>query len=268
MLELVDADGVTMADAFRRFGLDPGLIPQAASPPGRIAAYLEVHIEQGPVLEAWDLPVGVVSAIAGQSRLSVTFEGRAGHAGTSPMDLRRDALTAAAELILQVESLARSVDGLRGTVGSIAAKPGATNVVPGSVSLSLDVRHATDEARHAGGGGPARRRARDRRAAGAGISGRPARKITGRSRRIRGWRDRLASAVRDAGVEPRRLVSGAGHDAAIVAEIAPMTMLFVRSPGGISHHPDERVDPADARVALDVLVRWLAGGPLIPSERE
>jgi allantoate deiminase len=255
-LDLVDADGLTMADAFRNFGLDPGLIDRAASPPGRVVAYLEAHIEQGPVLESWDLPVGVISAIAGQSRLWVTFEGRAGHAGTQPMDLRRDALPAAAELVLAVEGLARSVEGLRGTVGSIAASPGAVNVVPGSVALSLDVRHAEDAVRtravddilDAGRGIASRRglrfqvdRAQDHRA----VPADPA------------LADLLASAVRASGVEPRWLVSGAGHDAAVMAGLAPMAMLFLRSPGGISHHPDERVFKSDVQVALDVIVRWL-----------
>jgi allantoate deiminase len=255
--DLVDVDGVTMADAFRRFGLDPGLIAGAASPPGRVAAYLEAHIEQGPVLESWGSPVGVVSAIAGQSRLRVTFEGQAGHAGTSPMDLRRDALPAAAELVLAVEGLARSVEGLRGTVGSIAASPGATNVVPGSASLSLDVRHAEDGVR-------------DRAVDGLletarGIASR--RGLEFRVDRAQHQRavpahtplsDLLDSAVRDAGIEPRRLVSGAGHDAAVMAGMAPMAMLFLRSPGGISHHPNEQVLKPDVRIALDVIARWLS----------
>ena len=256
-LELLDDDGVTMADAFRGFGLDPGQIAGAASRPGRIAAYLEAHIEQGPVLESWASPVGVVSAIAGQSRLWVTFEGKAGHAGTSPMELRRDALPAAAELVLAVEGLARSVEGLRGTVGSIAASPGAVNVVPGSVTLSLDVRHAEDSVRD--------RAVSDLLDSARGIASR--RGLEFRVDRAQDHRavpadpalaDLLASAVRDAGVDPRFLVSGAGHDAAVMAGLAPMAMLFLRSPGGISHHPDEQVLNSDVRIALDVMVRWLS----------
>jgi allantoate deiminase len=255
-LELLDDDGVTMSDAFLGFGLDPGQIAGAASPPGRVAAYLEAHIEQGPVLESWGSPVGVVSAIAGQSRLWITFEGQAGHAGTSPMDLRRDALPAAAELILAVEDLARSVEGLRGTVGSIAAKPGVVNVVPGSVSLSLDIRHAIDEVRT---------RAVDRlQDAARGIASR--RSLAFRVDRDQHHRavpadpalsDLLDIAVSQAGIEPRRLVSGAGHDAAVMASLAPMAMLFLRSPNGISHHPDEYVLKSDVRIALDVILRWL-----------
>ena len=255
-MDLVDDDGVTMADAFRAFGLDPNQIAGASSPPGRVAAYLEAHIEQGPVLESWGLPIGVVSAIAGQSRLWVTFEGRAGHAGTSPMNLRRDALPAAAELVLAVENLARSVEGLRGTVGSIAASPGAVNVVPGSVALSLDVRHAEDVTRDRA----VNTLLQEARA----IASR--RGLEFRVDRAQHHRavpadttlsDLLATAARDAGVEPRRLVSGAGHDAAVMAGLAPMAMLFLRSPGGISHHPDEQVSASDVRIALDVILRWL-----------
>ena len=256
LLDMVDDAGQTMADAFRAFGLDPGRVAEAASPPGRIVAYLEAHIEQGPVLESWDAPVGVVEAIAGQSRLSVAFEGQAGHAGTAPMDLRRDALPAAAELVLEVESLARSVDGLRGTVGAISASPGVANVVPSRSRLSLDVRHAEDAVRER---------------ALADLLDRAARIAEARALRFRVDRaehqpavpadpllaDLLASAVRDAGIEPRRLVSGAGHDAAVLAMLTPMAMLFLRSPGGISHHPAECVHLEDVRVALDVMIRFL-----------
>ncbi len=252
----VDREGVAMADAFRAFGLDPRRIAQAAYPPGRVLAYLEAHTEQGPVLESWDLPVGVVTAIAGQSRLRVGFEGRAAHAGTTPMDLRRDALPAAAELVLEVERLACSVAGLRGTVGTIASAPGAANVVPGSASLSLDVRHTEDEAREravagllAHGSEIARRR---------GLVFRVDQAQHNRTVPVDPHlTDLLGAAVEGAGITPRRLVSGAGHDAAVMAALAPMAMLFLRSPGGISHHPDERVLPGDVRIALDVMLRFL-----------
>ncbi len=255
LLDLRDADQVTMADAFRRFGLDPAQVAAVRSP-GRVVAYLEAHIEQGPVLEAWGAPVGVVTAIVGQSRLGVTFEGRAGHAGTMPMDHRRDALCGAAELVLAVEAVGRSTAGLRATVGTITARPGATNVVPGAVTLSLDVRHAEDAVR--------RRAVEDLLAM--------ARRIAadrGLDFRVNHAQDHpavptdphltdlLASALAAAGIPPRRLVSGAGHDAAVLARIAPVAMLFLRSPGGVSHHPDERVVCADVPIALDVMIRWL-----------
>jgi allantoate deiminase len=200
--------------------------------------------------------VGVVTALAGQSRLGVCFEGRAAHAGTTPMDQRRDALPAAAELVLEVERLARSVDGLRGTVGTIAIAPGAVNVVPGAVRLSLDVRHAQDEVREQ---------------AVAALLARAEEIATRRGLAFRIDRaeyhpavavdpylaNLLASAVAAAGFTPRHLVSGAGHDAAIMAALAPMAMLFLRSPGGISHHPEESVLPGDVRIALDVMIRFL-----------
>jgi allantoate deiminase len=257
LLDRRDGRGVPMADAFRDFGIDPGRVIQAAYPPGRVVAYLEPHIEQGPVLESWGEPVGVVSAIVGQSRLWVVFEGRAGHAGTAPMDLRRDALPAASELVLEVERLARSVDGLRGTVGTIEVKPGASNVVPGSAVLSLDIRHAEDAVRE--------RAVAELLGRAAEIAGR--RGLTfrvdraGHDRAVPsdpGLSDLLTRAVREAGVSPRRLISGAGHDAAVMASLAPITMLFLRSPGGISHHPDESVLLGDVAIALDVIVRFVS----------
>ena len=244
LLDRTDADGVAMADAFRAFGLDPARVAAAAYPPGRVLGYLEAHIEQGPVLESRGLPLGVVTAIAGQSRLRVTFVGRAGHAGTSPMDLRRDALPAAAEFVLEVERLARSVDGLRATVGVVAAEPGAVNVVPGSATLSLDVRHADDAARGRRGRrllGSAEAIASPRGACAFRVDqARAPRRGPGRP-----GPDRPARLGRRAapGSSPRRLVSGAGHDAAVMAAMAPMAMLFLRSPGGVSHHPDESVLP-------------------------
>jgi allantoate deiminase len=266
LLDLRDSNGVAMAHAFRSFGLDPARVGDAARPKGSVAAYVEVHIEQGPVLESRDLPVGVVEAIAGQSRLVVAFEGHAGHAGTTPMDLRRDPLPAACELVIEVERTARAVEGLRATVGVIEATPGAGNVIPGCATLSLDVRHAVDEVR---------RRAVANLVAFAQSTA-EARGLAFRVDREEHYRavsadpllrDRLARAIREAGVEPTSLVSGAGHDAAVMASIAPMAMLFIRSPGGISHHPDESVHRDDVVVALDVLVRFLSAlsaEPILP----
>jgi allantoate deiminase len=256
LLDLTDDAGVSLRTAIRDFGLDPAEIPAAAYPADQVLGYLEAHIEQGPVLEKLDLPVGVVEAIVGQSRLWVSFHGKAGHAGTLPMEHRQDALAAAAQLVLQVEAHARSTEGLRGTVGSIAVEPGAVNVVPGAARLSLDIRHADDAVRaravaavlqqaevHA-----AQRGVRfqvDQAEHHAAVPADP--RLT----------ELLAAAIAEAGVTPRRLVSGAGHDAAIMATLTPMTMLFVRSPGGVSHHPDEAVLPEDVRTALEVMVRFL-----------
>src|SRR5207237_1133739 len=147
LLERTDANGVSLAAAIGAFGLDPAQIAAAAYPRERVLGYLEAHIEQGPILEKLNVPLGVVEAITGTSRLWAGFHGKAGHAGTLPMEDRHDALTAAAEFVLQVERYARSRDGLRATVGSFSVIPGAVNVVPGRVQLSLDVRHAQDAVR-------------------------------------------------------------------------------------------------------------------------
>jgi allantoate deiminase len=256
LLDRTDADAVTVtiADAIRSYGLDPAAIPSAAYPPGHIAGYFEAHIEQGPVLEEAWRHFGVVTAIVGQSRYWLSFVGKAGHAGAQPMSHRRDALAAAAVFTTAVEKESCTTDGLRATVGCFAVFPGAANVVPGVVRLSLDVRHDDDAMR----GAAARAMLR-------------AAEDAGRSRRVSLEYDqvvdepavpmdpsltgRLALA---AGPGVERLVSGAGHDAAVMASICPTAMLFLRSPGGISHHPDESVRREDVRAALDVMERFIA----------
>jgi allantoate deiminase len=256
-----DGAGVSLADALRHFGLDPSQVPRAAYPAGQVLGYVEAHLEQGPVLEALGAPLGVVEVIAGQSRLWLRFEGKAGHAGTLPMELRRDALAAAAEFVVAVEQHARGIDGLRATVGTLAVSPGAVNVVPGSARLSLDVRHARDEVRERALAdllGRAEALAA-RRGVGFHVEHAEHHPAVPADPRLTGL---LAESARAAGYAAPRLVSGAGHDAAVMAGLAPMTMLFVRSPGGVSHHPDEAVLPEDVAAALEVLVallRRLAG---------
>ncbi len=256
LLDRADREGITMAQAFRTFGLDPSRIELAAYPQCAILAYIEPHIEQGPVLESLGAPVGIVEAIAGQTRIWAELRGRAGHAGTLPMEGRRDALAAAAELVLEVERLAKSLSGLRATVGTMAVSPGAINVVPGAVQLSIDIRHARDADRAAAvaalkrvGGELALRRGVDfqiaREEDHPAVVADPF--LTGL----------LAEAVTKAGHVAHRMTSGAGHDAAVMASVAPMAMLFLRSPGGISHHPDERVLVDDVAAAIEVLVRLL-----------
>jgi allantoate deiminase len=254
LLARTDAEGVTAADAIRRFGLDPAKVPAGAYPPGLVVGYLEAHIEQGPVLESMKQPLGVVAAIVGQSRYRLRFVGTAGHAGAQPMDQRRDALAAAAEFVTRVEQCANSFEGLRATVGCLTVAPGAINVVPGEVRLSLDVRHADDVERKAVAetgllvSGEAIADRRNVHFEWTQIMDEPAvamdPELTGR----------LATAA-GRGVE--RLVSGAGHDAGVMASICPPAMLFLRSPGGISHHPAERVLREDVRAALEVMVRFL-----------
>jgi allantoate deiminase len=256
-LERKDSVGLPMADAIRRFGLDPAQIPQAAYKSNRLLGYLEVHIEQGPELESLNLPVSVVEAIVGQSRLWTHFRGKAGHAGTLPMEARHDALTAAAELILAVEHEARSRHGLRATVGTISVAPGAINVVPGSAKLSLDVRHAYDKEREEALAALVRR-AEDiacRRGVCFEIDYAENHRAVPTAPRLT---DLLAAAIRAVGLAPHRMVSGAGHDSAVMASTTSMAMLFVRSPGGISHHPDEAILPEDVAVALRVMVDFLS----------
>ena len=245
-----------MAAAFRAFGLDPARIAEAAYPPGRIGGYLEAHIEQGPVLESLGVPLGVVEGITGQSRLWATLSGHAGHAGTLPMHSRRDALAAAAELVLEVERIALGRARLCATVGSLHVAPGATNVVPGSARLSIDVRHPNDDSRMAA---LAEIRARAlalclRRGTSFQIDEEEHHRAVPADSRLSSL---LEEAVTAAGQSLHRLSSGAGHDAAVMAAVAPMAMLFIRSPGGVSHSPLERVLEEDVRAALDVVVRYL-----------
>ena len=253
-LELRDADGVTLADALRAFGGDPDDIGSAARTD--LLGYCELHIEQGPVLERRGAPVGVVTAITGQTQAELTFRGEAGHAGTVPMTDRRDALAAAAEWMLAAEALARDRPDLVATVGRIAAEPGARNVIPGEAWLSLDVRHTSDDVR--------RQAVADLRAQAELVAA--ARDVALQ------WDDRgetaavptspelterLAAAVEAAGLRPEALPSGAGHDGVAMAAVAPIAMLFVRCERGISHNPAEAVAEADVAVALDVLERFV-----------
>jgi allantoate deiminase len=256
-LERVDPDGTTLADVILSWGGRPEAIDEGRRLPEELLGYAEVHIEQGPVLDDRGLPVGVVTAIAGQTRARVSFTGRAGHAGTTPMEGRRDALAAAAEWIGAVEAEARDPgDGLVATVGEMAVEPGVANVIPGRVTTTLDVRHSDDIAReravaamraHAAGIGAARgvETAWDE------VQSIPA---TPCSLDLTG---ELATAASDLGHDAPRLASGAGHDAAMMAAVTPVAMLFVRCAGGVSHHPDESVRPDDVQVAIDVTTRFI-----------
>jgi allantoate deiminase len=255
-LKREDAEGIEMAEALRRFGGHPGRVKGARLEPARILGYVEAHIEQGPVLEQNNLPVAVVSAIAGQTRWRFTFTGRAGHAGTTPMDLRRDALCAAAEFVLAVEGHARKTYGLVATVGQIKAEPGASNVIPGSAALSVDVRHQRDSVREAAG---ARLRQQARLIAGH-------RRVKAHSRLIQRTPSvrccpklsgLLKRAVRRRLHSVLSLPSGAGHDAAVLATVAPAALLFIRCKNGVSHHPAEAVRIQDVRAALAVLEDFL-----------
>jgi allantoate deiminase len=250
LLALKDADGITLEKAIRDFGLDPGGIASAALD-GSVVGFVEIHIEQGPILESEGLSVAAVTAIVGQSRLTLEFRGHANHSGTTPMNLRRDALAGAAEWITAVESAARSADGLIATVGKIEVEPNAANVIAGVARTSLDVRHANDRARQS---------AMESLLA-------QAQAVAGRRGLTLEWAQQmdqpavpmderltayLADAIAASGLPAKTMNSGAGHDAVVMAARVPSAMLFLRSPGGISHHPDETVREQDVETALNV----------------
>jgi allantoate deiminase len=251
-LKKVDAKGISLAEAIRAFGGDPAKLKSAKRNPEELLGYAEVHIEQGPVLEKKQQPVGVVTGFAGQTRAKVRFTGQAGHAGTTPMALRRDALVAAAQFILAVESSTRHYPGLVATVGQIEARPGGTNVIPGEVILSLDVRHQLDGAR---GVACARlqetaNEVAEKRGVGVDWEVKHDAQSVACSRELSNL---LAKAARPHLVEVTELASGAGHDAAALGNITPAAMLFVRCQGGISHHPDESASVEDVEIAMAVL---------------
>jgi len=255
-LALEDQNGVTLSQAVRTFGGDPDALEGDGRGNGDLLGYCEVHMEQGPVLEQRDLPLGVVSAINGQSRVRVGFVGKAGHAGTVPMEGRQDALCAAAEFVLEVESAARAEPGAVATVGEISALPGAVNVIPGEARHSLDLRHPDDAARE---------RLRDhleRRAAEIAASRGcehewQLRQETPAVPTDSDLSELLGRAVEESGATVRRLPSGAGHDAAQISALTPVAMLFVRCKEGISHNPAESVRSEDVGVAIDVMSRFL-----------
>jgi allantoate deiminase len=255
LLDRLDEHGRSLRDAIRNFGLDPNRIPDARAPANGLG-YLEFHIEQGPVLENLNLPLAVVDVISGQSRAEVIFDGVAGHAGTTPMTMRKDALACAAAWIAEVEREALAAPGLVATTGKIAIEPGASNVVPGRATVSLDVRHPEDRMRQAS----AERLSR----AAEEIATRRGLKMT--------WEPRVdqASVAMDApmaamldraleksGAPIHRMFSGAGHDAMIVAASMPAGMVFLRCEGGVSHHPSENVRADDVAAALGAGLQFL-----------
>lgn len=255
LLALKDAEDVTLGDAIRAYGLDPTEIPGAAIDDATMG-FLEIHIEQGPVLEAEGLSVAAVTGIVGQTRMSVQFAGQANHAGTTPMHLRRDALAGAAEWIGAVEARTQTSDGLVATVGRVEVTPNANNVIAGAARVWLDARHPHDAQRLGA--------VEDLLASAEKIAGR--RKLALQSTRTLdqpavAMDERLTAylteAIAAAGFAAKRMHSGAGHDAMVMAGRMPTTMLLVRSPGGISHSPAETVLDQDVEAALVVASQFL-----------
>src|SRR5258707_2441022 len=252
-----DADGISMREALKQFGLDPDHIGAAARSGRELLAYLELHIEQGPVLEQENLPVGVVTAIAGATRLAARLTGMAGHAGTVPMALRRDALAGAAECIGAIEEFCTTdTGGLVGTVGYIQAMPGATNVIPGQVSFTIDIRAPTDAHRKRAVSDIVRRieAIAKRRQLALQLD------VTHDNRTAPCpplLKAQFADAIAAEGFRVFELPSGAGHDGMAMIDIADVGMIFVRCRGGVSHHPDEHVELADADAGARVLLRLI-----------
>ena len=258
-LDQADADGITMRDAMRHAGLSLDAIPAIARDPARYLGFVEVHIEQGPVLNEIDLPLGVVTSINGSVRYVGEIIGMASHAGTTPMDRRRDAATAAAELALYVEQRAGAVPHLVGTVGMLAVPNGSINVVPGRCQFSLDIRATTNEVRDACATdvlaklteictrrGVSHRIEETMRAAAAPSAAQ--------------WQVRWERAVESTGLPIFRMPSGAGHDAMKLHEIMPQAMLFVRGENaGISHNPLESSTSHDMQLAVDAFLHLLDG---------
>lgn len=249
LLSCRDNDGVSVQEAIEEFGLKPTEIPQALLRDDCLG-YLEFHIEQGPVLESVGRPLAAVDAIVGQNRLEFTFSGQANHAGTTPMHLRHDALAGAAEWIAAVESLAKRTPGLVATVGFIEAKPAVANVIAGEARAVLDLRHASDTA--------CSQALEELIRAVENIAAK--RSLTFLRKTLLAQRavvmdaflvDQIAQAICKAGCEPHRMASGAGHDAMILAEKVPAAMIFLRTPGGISHDPSESVQLQDVASALE-----------------
>jgi allantoate deiminase len=259
LLGTKDANGISVRAAIENFGLNPSDIPRAALSDD-VLGYIEFHIEQGPVLESLNRPLAAVEAIVGQTRVELVFRGHANHAGTTPMNLRHDALAAAAEWIIAVEHAAQNDPDLVATVGRIEAIPGAVNVIAGEVRVNLDLRHRSDNARE---------RATDNLVQSAHqITAR--RGLSLQTRTLLNQRavemgpylvEQIEEAIRKAGCQPHRMVSGAGHDAMILAEKVPSAMIFLRTPDGISHDPAEAVEVNDVAKAIECgshLIKQLA----------
>jgi allantoate deiminase len=256
VLSRADDRGIVMDQALRGFGLDPAAIGTAARSRNEILAYVELHIEQGPVLEARELPVGCVTSISGATRFEVEVVGQAGHAGTVPMAGRKDALAAAAECVMAIETRSAAEEGLVGTVGRLEASPGAINVIPGLVRFTIDIRAPDDDQRTRCADGIVCR-----------IEGIAARRsVAATVRKIHDMQaapcahwlmDQIDRSIAAEGMTPFRLPSGAGHDGMAMISLADIGMIFLRCTGGVSHNPAEAITVTDADIGARVLLRFI-----------
>nr|WP_194301116.1 allantoate amidohydrolase [Acetobacter lambici] len=257
-LDAVDANGATLHEVLHKNGLDPTRYLEAAYRPEQVVAYMEAHIEQGPVLEAANLSVGVVSAIAAQYRFKVSIQGVAGHAGTMPMSLRKDALAAAAEAMVAIERIgAAGPTDLVATVGQLHVGPGASNVVPGQTTFSLDIRAGTELVRDQAAAEICEtlQTIADKRGVGLSIELQNDLPATPCNPDL--TTQLAASVTHMTGQAARKLVSGAGHDAMVMAALTPVCMLFLRCHQGISHNPAEAVRHDDVHTALLVMLDFI-----------
>lgn len=255
-LERVDEDSVTLQAALAAFGCNVNQSAQYDS--NELIGFIEAHIEQADVLQEASVPVGIVSEIAGQTRTTIVVEGSAGHAGTVRHDRRRDALAAAADLILKIEAIGQQTDGVFATVGRIKTEPGLSNVISGRTTISLDLRHAQDDIRNQAFAKiqTAIQTIQDDRCVVISLENTQCNPAVPMDAKLI---NHIAEAVQDAGLAKQMMVSGAGHDAMIMARATGSCMLFVRCRDGISHHPSEFVSAADVEVALEVMVRAVFG---------
>jgi allantoate deiminase len=253
LLDVRDADGISVRAALGAAGGNADAYRECVRPKGEIAAYLELHIEQGPILEARGLALGAVTAVNGSVRSRVTVTGFAGHAGTVPMGQRRDALAAASEMILAVERIGGSEPDLVATVGRISALPGAQNVIPGRVSFTIDMRCPSDAVRDRGHAAlvPALHEIARRRGVEIEVDTYQLNPATALDP---GVIDAVSEAIAACGQEPLRLSSGAGHDAMIMARHCPSAMIFLRCKDGISHNPAESISVEDADLGVRALL--------------
>ncbi|MCO6046346.1 Zn-dependent hydrolase [Aeoliella sp. ICT_H6.2] len=251
-----DDKQTSMREAMASFGLSPDELESCRYTPSEVIGFVEPHLEQGPVLERLEQPVGVVTGIVGQSRLQLAFRGEAGHAGTAPMSGRRDALVAASAFVQTVRDTALSIDGLKATVGSLRVCPNASNVIPGVVELTLDVRHLADDVRRYGVDTlvDAGHSLAEAEHCTFEVLEETAQHSVNADARLMTM---LSDTIKECHGGPVLLESGAGHDAAIMGQVFPMAMLFLRHPGGVSHHPDERVELNDVATAIEVLGQYV-----------
>lgn len=256
VLQECDAANISIAEAIRQFGCDPQAIDTVKRRPQDLIGFIEIHIEQGPILEREGLPVGLVTAISGASRYRIAVSGKAGHAGTVPMGMRKDALAAAAESILEIERICTTLPDIVGTVGMINALPGAGNVIPGDVEFSLDLRSGKDNNRKDAQAQIFESLAAIAKRREVNIQPQLTYEATSTDCDERLSRQ-LAVAIENSGYRLHTLPSGAGHDAMAMADITPVAMLFVRCKDGISHHPDESITGEDANAAATVLLNLL-----------